>query len=135
METNRQKIAALMAGVALVGLVGATPAQAEGSRETYITQWAPGKESGRWTDNNNDSAWTGVYFQGCSTDSSLGYNRTGLQLWKNQDFRPDINKGYRVNYCGWVDWNDPDDAGTYYFRLDSLLNGGYLWVDYVKIGW
>ncbi|MFD7030274.1 hypothetical protein ACFWAR_19765 [Streptomyces sp. NPDC059917] len=91
------------------------------------------KESNRWSDRNSDTAWTGVRFQGCSTDST--FSSATLQLHKGVSWSPDISKGSRTNYCGWVDWNDPDDAGQYYFALRGLGDGEGLWVNEVTIGW
>ncbi len=133
MKVNFQRAASVMAGVTLLCVAAVTPAHAEGSFNTYISNWYVSNESRHWKDSNADGAWTGVYFEGCSTNGA--FNQAGLMLRKAVDWQPDPSKGSRTNYCGWVDWKDPDDVGVHYFRLDSLLNGGYLWVDYVKIGW
>ncbi|MFD7030275.1 hypothetical protein ACFWAR_19770 [Streptomyces sp. NPDC059917] len=88
----------------------------------------------RWNDTNADGAWTGVYFEGCSTNSG-GFQQAGLMLRKAVDWQPDPSKGSRTNYCGWVDWNDPNDAGSYYFVLESLSNGSRLSVNKLTVGY
>ncbi len=135
MNINRRRAVGLFSGLALLSLASISPAHAEGEFESHISGWYPGNESSRWQDNNTSSDWTGVYFQGCSTDGADGFSRAGIQLWKVTDWGPDVNYGYRNNYCGWVDWGDPNSKGQYYFKLNSLLYGGYLSVDYVKVGW
>lgn len=45
------------------------------------------------------------------------------------------SKGTRTNYCGWVDYGDPDDAGNYYFALTDVSHGTFISVNYVKVGW
>lgn len=129
----RHRFAGLLAGTLLISVAGALPAHAESERTSYINGWVLHKESSRWNDRNSDSAWTGVYFEGCSTDADFSY--AGLHLYKDVSWSPDISKGSRTNYCGWVDWKDPDDAGQYYFALKSLANGEALWVNQVRIGW
>ncbi|MFD7030273.1 hypothetical protein ACFWAR_19760 [Streptomyces sp. NPDC059917] len=49
MRNSHQGLTGLIFGIALVGLIGAVAAQAEGSKETYIAGWAPGNESSRST--------------------------------------------------------------------------------------
>lgn len=65
----------------------------------------------------------------------MSTSRAGLQFWKVVNLAQDVNYGYRNNYCGWVDWGAPDSRGQCYFKLNSPLYGGYLSVDYVKVGW
>ncbi|MFK0049991.1 hypothetical protein ACIQU4_38970 [Streptomyces sp. NPDC090741] len=132
MKISRQRVAGVMAGVTLLCTAGMSPAHAEGTFDTYISNWYVSNESRHWTDRNSDGAWTGVYFEGCSTDA--GFNHAGLMLRKAVDWQPDPSKGSRTNYCGWVDWNDPDDAGQYYFVLESLNSGSRLWVNKVTVG-
>ncbi|MFK0049992.1 hypothetical protein ACIQU4_38975 [Streptomyces sp. NPDC090741] len=128
-----KRLAGLVAGALLLTAAGTIPAHAEAERDSYINGWTLNKESNRWYDSNSDGAWTGVYFEGCSTDAN--FSSAGLHLYKDLSWSPDVNKGSRTNYCGWVDWNDPDDAGQYYFALKSLADGEALWVNKVRIGW
>ncbi|TLQ42050.1 hypothetical protein [Streptomyces marianii] len=113
-----------MAGAALLGLAGATPAFAEGSWSSYIANWTSGKESRRWTDRNSDAVSTSVAFPGCSTDSNR-FSAAQVKLWKDV-FGPDDDQGTRTNYCNTVSWGDKV-SGTYYselagFAYDSILD-------------
>ncbi|MFE5300688.1 hypothetical protein [Streptomyces sp. NPDC056632] len=118
-------------GAAILGLAGAAPAFAEGSRTTYISKWTPGGESNRWKDQNLDAASTTVGFSGCSTDGGNGFEAAGLILWKDV-LGPDENQGFKSNYCNRVYWGDKS-AGDYYFELDGFTSGSYLWVNSVGI--
>ncbi|MFD0378037.1 hypothetical protein [Streptomyces sp. NPDC127112] len=135
MKVGLKSWAGAMAGAALLGAVSVIPAHAEGQFETYINSWRAGNESRRWWDGNTSSDYTGIYFSGCSTDGGGGFNYAGLQLWKDIPSAPDRSKGTRTNYCGWVDYGDPDDAGNYYFALTDVSHGTYISVNYVKVGW
>ncbi|MEU6861695.1 hypothetical protein ABZ924_00240 [Streptomyces sp. NPDC046876] len=140
MSTQRMKAAGLMAGVALLGIGGITPANAgvtaEGQFESRILWWTPPTESRRWTDNNTTGDYTGIYFSGCQSDDDFrGYDYASLTLWKNVSNAPDRSKGTRNNYCGWVDYGDPDDAGSYYFNLSGVGNGDFIKIEHVKVAW
>ncbi|MGW7313155.1 hypothetical protein [Streptomyces sp. NPDC054865] len=133
MKIIRQRVAVAMAGVTLLCMAGMAPAHAEGSYDSFIRDWGVTDESRHWNDRNSDGAWTGVYFEGCSTNAA--FNHARLMLRKAVDWQPDPSKGSRTNYCGWVDWNDPDDAGEYYFMLESLSSGSRLSVKKVTVGY
>ncbi|WP_128636804.1 hypothetical protein [Streptomyces sp. C] len=138
MSTRRKKAAGLMAGVVLLGIGGITPANAgvtEGQFESHISWWTAPTESRRWYDSNSSSDYTGIYFQGCQSDDFRGYDYASLRLWKDVPSAPDRSKGTRNNYCGWVDYGDPDDAGNYYFQLADVGQGDFIKIDYVKVGW
>lgn len=136
MGTRRRNAAGVMAGIALLGIGGITPASAEGQFESHISWWTAPTESHRWTDNNSSSDYTGIYFSGCrSDDDRYGYNYASLSLWKDIPGAPDRKFGTRDNYCGWVDYGDPNSAGNYYFQLSDVGNGDYINIDYVKVGW
>jgi hypothetical protein len=128
----KRKIAASIAGGALLVGVGALPAQAENSRTSYIEWWRPGKESSRWWDNSSDYASTTVSFNTCETDAQFRY--ASLSLWRDISSAPDRNYGGRTNYCGSSAWGDVA-AGSYYFKLDSLADGEALKVKTVTIYW
>ncbi|MFC9581663.1 hypothetical protein ACFVJ8_02255 [Streptomyces yangpuensis] len=133
MKINRKKAAGVMAGLALLGVTGAAPAHAaEGQFESYLSGWNPGQESRRWYDNNNTGDYTGIYFQGCSAGHDFSFAR--LSLWVDRPSLPDSHKGTENNYCGWVDYGNPG-RGTFYFKMDDVLNGYPLNVDYVKVAW
>ncbi|MEU6947873.1 hypothetical protein ABZ957_21955 [Streptomyces sp. NPDC046316] len=140
MSTRLKNAAGLMAGVALLGIGGITPANAgvtaEGQFESHISWWTAPTESRRWWDNNDTWDYTGIYFSGCRSDDDYrGYDYASLRLWKDISSAPDRSKGTRNNYCGWVDYGDPDDAGNYYFALTDVGNGDYIDIDYVKVAW
>ncbi|MEU6861696.1 hypothetical protein ABZ924_00245 [Streptomyces sp. NPDC046876] len=130
--------AGVMAGAALLGAVSVVPAHAsEGEFQSSITGWQVSSqpESRRWWDGNNTSDYTGIYFSGCTADGGGGFNFATLRLWKDVPNAPDRSKGTRTNYCGWVDYGDPNDAGNYYFALTDMSSGTYLSVEYVKVAW
>ncbi|MFE7094511.1 hypothetical protein [Streptomyces erythrochromogenes] len=139
MSTQRTKTAGLLAGVALLTVGSIAPAHAgvtaEGQFESHISWWTAPKESHRWRDNNTTSDYTGIYFSGCRSDDDRGYDYASLTLWKDISSAPDRSKGTRNNHCGWVDYGDPDDAGSYYFALTDIGNGDYINIDYVKVAW
>ncbi|MFJ3883356.1 hypothetical protein ACIPW5_38655 [Streptomyces sp. NPDC090077] len=138
MSAWRKKTAGLMAGVALLGIGGITPANAgvtEGQFESRIEWWTAPTESRRWYDSNSSSDYTGIYFEDCTADGGGGFNYADLRLWKDVPGAPDRSKGTRRNYCGWVDYGDPDDAGNYYFALTDVSSGTFISVRYVKVGW
>ncbi|MFJ5831560.1 hypothetical protein [Streptomyces sp. NPDC093089] len=136
MKIGLKPLAGVMAGAALLGAVSVVPAHAaEGQFESYMTGWRVGDESRRWWDNNDTWDYTGIYFSDCISDGGSGFNQASLRLWKDVSSAPDRSKGTRVNYCGWVDYGDPDDAGNYYFQLTDIHSGTFLTVNYVKVAW
>ncbi|WP_331736518.1 MULTISPECIES: hypothetical protein [unclassified Streptomyces] len=139
MKIGLKSWAGAMAGAALLGAVSVIPAHAgvtaEGQFESSINSWRAGNESRRWWDNNDTGDYTGIYFSGCYADGGGGFNYAGLQLWKDISSAPDRSKGTRTNYCGWVDYGDPNDAGNYYFALTDVSHGSFISVDYVKVAW
>ncbi len=139
MKIGLKSWAGAMAGAALLGAVSVVPAHAgvtaEGQFESSINSWRAGNESRRWWDNNDTWDYTGIYFQGCNADGGDGFNYAGLRLWKDISSAPDRSKGTRTNYCGWVDYGDPDDRGNYYFALTDVSSGTFISVDYVKVAW
>ncbi|WP_206731265.1 hypothetical protein [Streptomyces sp. C] len=116
-------------------MVPAHAGATEGQFESSIGSWRAGNESRRWYDSNSSSDYTGIYFEGCTADGGGGFNYADLRLWKDVPSAPDRSKGTRRNYCGWVDYGDPDDAGNYYFALTDVSSGTYISVRYVKVGW
>lgn len=130
MHANR-RIIGVIAGSLFLGLIGAVPAHAEGSRNTYISDWHVNNESKRWTDRNRDSVSTSVQFNGCSTDTADGFKTAALTLYKDV-FGPDENHGTRNNQCNTSSWGDKS-AGDYYFTLASIFPGSTLHVKRVVI--
>ncbi|WP_234432457.1 hypothetical protein [Streptomyces sp. NRRL S-378] len=116
--------------------MSAIPAHAaEGQFESYMKWWTAPQESRRWHDSNSTSDYTGIYFQGCTADSDLGFAWAELKLYIDRPSLPDKGKGTETNRCGWVDYGDPDEAGNYYFQLSGLANGEFINIDYVKVAW
>lgn len=90
---------AVLSGVLATVTFGAIPAHAEGSKTSYISYWATGAESGRWTDNNNDGASTTVRLSNCTTASSPNTRTSAaVSVWKDV-FGPDTNKGSKSDVC------------------------------------
>ncbi|MFJ8011167.1 hypothetical protein [Streptomyces sp. NPDC096339] len=136
----RRKAAGLMAGAVLLGFAGVSPAHAgasaEGQFESSISWWTAPTESRRWRDYNDTWDYTGIYFEGCRSDDDYwGYDYASLRLWKDISAAPDRSYGTRNNYCGWVDYGDPDSAGNYYFQLSDVGNGDWIDIRYVKVAW
>ncbi|MER6316477.1 hypothetical protein ABT237_22285 [Streptomyces sp. NPDC001581] len=109
-----------------------TPAQAEGSRTSYIAGWDRGWESNRWYDNNYDGNATGVGFGSCYTDSS--FNSATIALYQDISASPDRGYGNRTNYCNYTSWSRPG-KGSFYFKLSDFSGGTRLNVDDVNIDW
>ncbi|WP_030206283.1 hypothetical protein [Streptomyces sp. NRRL S-87] len=136
MKIGSKSLAGAVAGAALLGAVSVIPAHAaEGWFESSIGSWHVDNESRRWWDNNDTWDYTGIYFADCVTDGGDGFRFADLRLWKVVDGAPDRDKGNKRNYCGWVDYGDPNSRGNYYFELTDVSSGSYLSVDYVKVAW
>ncbi|MEV6976773.1 hypothetical protein [Kitasatospora sp. NPDC093806] len=125
---NRTLIRGVLVAAALLGFAGATPALAEGSWTSHISNWGPGSESRRWADGDRDDAVTSVTFKGCNTDTNE-FKNADLELYKDV-FGPDKTYGYRLNRCDTSTWGD-QSSGDYYFTLEGVRGGGKLWVDTV----
>ncbi|GAA2295188.1 hypothetical protein OHT20_16570 [Streptomyces caniferus] len=131
---------AVLSGVLATVTFGAIPAHAEGSKTSYISYWATGAESGRWTDNNNDGASTTVRLSNCTTASSPNTRTSAaVSVWKDV-FGPDTNKGSKSDVCSATkSWGDLA-SGDYYFSLDKI-NGTsgpgtfHLYAKPVKMTW
>lgn len=119
MRVSRLSCAALTGAVATM-VLGVVPAYAEGSKSTYISNWATGYESSRWHDTNTDSASTTVRFSGCSlTSSGQPTPSAAVSVWKDT-FGPDTNYGSKSNACSkTLSWGDRA-KGDYYFVLDKI---------------
>ncbi|MER7396919.1 hypothetical protein ABT381_15570 [Streptomyces sp. NPDC000151] len=119
MRVSRLSCAALSGAVATM-VFGVIPAHAEGSKTTYISNWATGYESSRWHDTNSDGASTTVRFSGCSIPSSPGTKASAtVSVWKDT-FGPDTNYGSKSNACSsTLSWGDRAKA-DYYFVLDKI---------------
>ncbi|MFJ8011166.1 hypothetical protein [Streptomyces sp. NPDC096339] len=139
MKIGMKSLAGVVAGAALLGAVSVVPAyagaQAEGWFTSSLTNWKRGDESRRWWDNNDTWDYTGIYFENCVSDGATGFSHAELDLYKDISYAPDRYKGSENNYCGWVDYGDPDDAGNYYFQLYDIYSGGRLTVKYLKVAW
>ncbi|MEV7782841.1 hypothetical protein [Kitasatospora sp. NPDC088351] len=127
---NRKLVRGILVAAAMLGFAGATPALAEGSWTSHISNWGPGSESRRWGDSDRDDTVTTVAFQGCTTDNN-DFKNADLQLYKDV-FGPDKAYGYRLNHCDLSAWGD-QSAGDYYFALEGVRSGGKLWVDSVSV--
>jgi hypothetical protein len=97
----------------------ATPAHAEGSWSSSISNWLTGKESRQWTDNNTDSVSTTVSLSGCSIPNGQRFENVTLGLYRDRSVLPDVSKGERTNACGNFGWGDVE-AGTYHFTLKKI---------------
>ncbi|MER6400871.1 MULTISPECIES: hypothetical protein [unclassified Kitasatospora] len=126
---HRTLVRGILVAGALLGFAGATPALAEGSWTSHISNWGPGSESRRWTDYDRDDAVTTVSFKGCTTDTNE-FKNADLQLYKDV-VGPDRAYGYRLNRCDTSVWGD-QSSGEYYFALEGVRAGGKLWVDSVS---
>jgi hypothetical protein len=131
MNTMRKVAAAALGGATLLAL-GVSPAQAEGSRTTYMAGWERGHESSRWYDSTNGTVETTVSLSNCYTDSS--FNSATLSLYQDISWNPDKNMGNRTNYCGTSYWGRPP-AGSYYFKLADFSGGSRFTSDPVYITW
>jgi hypothetical protein len=131
MNTMRKVAAVALGGATLLAL-GVAPAQAEGSRTSYIGGWERGRESNRWYDGNADSTSSIVSLSTCYTDSS--FNSATLNLYQDISWNPDRNVGSRVNYCGLSSWGRVS-AGSYYFKLSDFSGGSRFTADNVYIAW
>lgn len=113
---SHHRIALTAAAAVAVSLTLATPASAEGSWSSYISNWSGGEESRRWTDNHSDSASTTVGFSGCDFH---GGSVANLELQRVRDFLPDVSHGSRNNTCNTRSWGEIQTRGQFYFVYRS----------------
>ncbi|MFE3016972.1 hypothetical protein [Streptomyces sp. NPDC059256] len=127
---NARRTRGLVVGAVMLSFAGltATPALAEGSWTSYISNWNLYNTSRTWSDGNTDAVGTSVRFTGCSTDNV--FNSATLKLWKSVT-GPDEDRGNQVNTCNRVFWGDVS-AGSYYFELWGISSGTLLNVTTVK---
>ncbi|MER6316481.1 hypothetical protein ABT237_22305 [Streptomyces sp. NPDC001581] len=128
----KMKIAASIAGGVLLSGMAAPPAQAEGSRTSYISWWIQGHESNRWWDGSSDTWDTAVELSNCETEGHFSW--VSLSLWRDISSAPDRSYGGYTNDCGRTAWGDVA-AGTYYFKVDSFREGEHFSAKPVNIYW
>ncbi|MFG3049980.1 hypothetical protein ACGFZP_03365 [Kitasatospora sp. NPDC048239] len=126
---NLRAARGILVAAALLAFAGVTPALAEGSWSSHISDWAPGSESRRWQDADRDDVATAVSFQGCTTGNN-DFKNADVALYKDV-FGPDKSYGSRLNRCDTSTWGD-QSPGAYYFTLEGVRSGGTLWVDTVS---
>ena len=114
----KKTAAAVVAGLSMVVLV-ATPAIAEGSWSSNISNAVPGFESRTWQDNNLDNVSTTVGFSGCSLDFGQTFSTTQLEMWGEFGGFPDQNLGNVQNTCGTSDWGIVS-SNAYHFRVNTI---------------
>ncbi|WP_157878647.1 hypothetical protein [Streptomyces chattanoogensis] len=117
----RKVMATALAGVAALAVTAGT-AHAEGSRKTYISNWATSTESSRWTDNQVDSKQTSVTFRSCKMLSDPDKHASAYTSLRRDVFGPDDHYGQRKGTCeGGAYWSVPrGDKGEFYFTLDRV---------------
>lgn len=130
------------AGLALVasGLLFASPALAEGSRNTSFTNIVPGFDSQDWHDNNSDAAGTTLYIAGCRQQSGNSFSALRWQLTYNNTFTPDENLGQKDLYCktsATQNWGrvKSGDFRFGYIRAINATTNYYYTSPTVKISW
>ncbi|MFI9569734.1 hypothetical protein [Streptomyces rishiriensis] len=130
MKINLRHPVALTAAAVLAATVATiSPASAEGSWSSHITNWSGGEESRRWRDTHADSASTTVSFSRCNFDGATG---SALNLYRVRDLLPDVSIGGRTNTCNTVSWGQIQTSGSYYFQYGSghLLTVGSVVTSY-----
>lgn len=114
---GQRAVRAAVTGAAILSFSAVTPAHAEGSWSSYISNWIAEDESRRWDDRNTDSVSTSVGLNGCSS-SPTSFRSVTLAVYKDV-FGPDDNKGNKDNTCGTNYWGDLS-SGTYYFSAELI---------------
>lgn len=112
----RHPVALTAAAMLAATVATVTPASAEGSWSSSITNWHGGEESRRWSDTHSDSASTTVSFSGCNFDGASG---SALELDRVRDLLPDVSYGARTNTCNTVSWGQIQTSGSFYFIYQS----------------
>ncbi len=125
--------------LALTALVTFSPLagwaeQADGIKNTYISNWMVGKESSTWDDPNHHDGRTSLsHYAKCSPapDSAGVIPRSATyNLRKVRRFQPDVNSGDRTLSCARTGsaYYGRMPAGTYRFRLVGLTGGSPTWL-------
>ena len=136
-----ERTAALRVAIlALVVLMLAPAAMAEGSWTSSITNALTGFDSRSWTDNNSDSANTTIQFNNCEDDwTAIEPDNTQIQLTKETPwYEPDENRGRFVSDCENSDtdnWGD-EPSGSYHFtiiRINGSESSGRLDVPFLRV--
>lgn len=132
-----------MATVAsLATLAIASPAAAEGSWSSSITDALTGFNSRTWADNNNDANATKITFKNCThnwgsaTPKSAEVQLTRQTPW----YQPDDNRGRKTLNCGTSatgDWGR-QSSGSFHFtitKIGGMSSGPRLSVQTVSVSY
>lgn len=125
---ERVKRAALI-GVSSLCLVLSTisPAHAEGSWSSSVSNALTGFTSRSWTDNNSDATATRTVWSGCSTVTGT-YRNTTLDLARNRTWPlPDVTYGERTSSCGTFNWGRMTDVGSYHWTIKRINDSASGW--------
>lgn len=123
-----QKIRAGALVVLLVGgasVAAASPAMAEGSWSSSITNALTGFKSRSWQDSHKDHAATRTVLSTCTETwgSPKSVGSVTLNLFDEKGLLPDANMGARTSNCGTFNWGEMKRSDKYHFKLSKV--GGY----------
>lgn len=112
-------IALLFAGTTIVS---ASPALAEGSWSSSITNALTGFKSRSWQDSHKDHAATRTVLSSCTetwgTPKPVG--SVTLNLFDEKGLLPDKNMGARTSNCGTFSWGEMQRSDKYHFKLSKV---------------
>jgi hypothetical protein len=97
MRMNKLVGSSLAAAVMVV--VAASPALAEGDIKSSISGWLPGKETRDWNDGHTDSDKTTLQNNRCSSDTGNNVSSLTWELNRNDTATPDEHYGNKKLTC------------------------------------
>ncbi len=101
-------------------LLGASPALAEGSWSSYLSNVGVGFSSRTWTDYALDQVATTVKLSGCSMNSGGTFSSTRINLYREYGVLPDQSVGAITNTCNTSNFGQGLAADMYHFTIDRI---------------
>lgn len=124
MAKNKKKMALLGVGLVVAGILGATPAIAEGSWSSSMSGARTGFQSRSWQDSHLDRNSTRLALSGCSYPGQGGLvNSISVTLYDEYGLLPDQSVGTRTAQpCGTLNWGEQTRSDTYHWTISALNN-------------
>ncbi len=117
MKTKRL---ALTTGALIAMALTASPALAEGSWTSYLSNVPVGFESRTWADRDIDQVATTVKLSGCSV-SGTTFSSTGIALYQDTWlWGVFTNHGLITNTCNTVSWGQGLGSGNYHLTFERI---------------
>ena len=134
MISKKKKILAFVGvGAVAATLLIATPALAEGSWSSSLSNARPGFNSRSWQDSHLDHLSTTFAFSGCTCGNAGGLvTSTELTLYDEYGLLPDQSVGNKSSVCGTFNWGEQTRSDTYHWNIFAL-DGSTINVHYINV--